>query len=212
MARECSRQCHCRCRTGSRLPRRSRPRLRCCRRKSVRDCAGCLCARIRDCLFSYAIVSSGVFVLPKQNCTCTTKSATTVASRSGANVARPFVPPVLKTPAVSRLSLIVIGTPWSGPESSSCARAASALRASASAASDVRLTTAFKRRFTASLEGKAIRLHGRNSLLRIARPSSPAEYAVRSIIVCACLPGRRHSSTTNFQLTLDAILRVRRHC
>ena len=43
--------------------------------------------------------------------------ATTAASCFGINVARPLVPPVLMTPAVSRLSLIVIGTPWRGPAS-----------------------------------------------------------------------------------------------
>ena len=42
---------------------------------------------------------------------CGSPRATTVASRSGTKKARPFVPPVVMTPAVSSESFMVMGTP-----------------------------------------------------------------------------------------------------
>ncbi len=80
-------------------------------------------------------VNSGVLVLPSRIAPCLRTRDTTVASRSGTNPARPWVPPVLMTPAVSNESLIVIGTPCSSPQSSPRESAASASRARASAAS-----------------------------------------------------------------------------
>jgi hypothetical protein len=63
--------------------------------------------------------------------------ATAVASALGTKLARPLVPPVQITPAVSSVSLMVMGTPCSGPLISPRANAASASSASLRAESAV---------------------------------------------------------------------------
>ena len=65
---------------------------------------------------SYAIVSPGVLLFPSRIAPAPRNRVTTVASPRRSF--RPFVPPALIMPAVSRLSLIVIGTPCRGPLSS----------------------------------------------------------------------------------------------
>ena len=77
--------------------------------------------------------------------------ATGVASAAGRKAARPLVPPVEITPAVSNESLIVMGTPCNGPRSVPRDSSASALRASSRAASPVSWTTALSWGFTASI-------------------------------------------------------------
>src|SRR5436853_7488500 len=69
---------------------------------------------------SYASVSSGVFVLPIRIAPAARSRDTAVASAVGTNDARPAVPPVVMTPAVSRLSLMVTGTPWGGRRDATC--------------------------------------------------------------------------------------------
>ena len=96
-------------------------------------------------------MSSGVFVFPSRIAPASFARRTTVASRSGTKLARPVEPPVEIIPAVSSESLIVIGTPWSGPTGSPRATAASARLASARAASARSCTTAFSAGFTASI-------------------------------------------------------------
>ena len=96
-------------------------------------------------------VSSGVLVLPRRIAPAAFARWTTVASRSGMKSLRPIEPPVVITPAVSSESLMVIGTPWSGPTGSPRATASSARRASALASSARSCTTAFSAGCTASI-------------------------------------------------------------
>ena len=69
--------------------------------------------------------------------------ATTVASRDGARSAKSSEPAVVRTPAVSSVSLNVTGTPWSGPRRCPRASPISASRARASASSKI-VTSAFE--------------------------------------------------------------------
>ena len=69
--------------------------------------------------------------------------ATTVASRLGIWSLKNSEPDVVRTPAVSRLSLMTIGMPWSNPSQRPSAAARSAATASARAASSAVVTIAF---------------------------------------------------------------------
>ena len=80
--------------------------------------------------------------------------ATAVASASGTKSFRPSVPPVETMPSVSCESLMVIGTPCSGPNDSPRASAASAARASSIARSEASCTTALSLGLTSSMRRK----------------------------------------------------------
>jgi hypothetical protein len=100
----------------------------------------------------------------------------------------------------------------SGPHVSPRARH-SALRASASAASEVRSTTAFNRVFTISMRRScdATASGAENSLFRMAPASSVAESLV-GVPGMTCLFQRRHCPLPMIvQLPLNAIFCVRRH-
>ena len=87
-------------------------------------------------------MNSGVLVLPSRTAPAAFSRATTVASAAGTKSRRPIVPQVDTVPAVSKQSLMVMGTPWSGPVDRPSASAASASRARSSASS-ASATTAF---------------------------------------------------------------------
>ena len=70
-------------------------------------------------------VNSGVLVFPRRIAPADLSRATMVASSSGTNARRPRVPQVGTTPAVSKQSLMVIGTPARGPTGSPDASRAS---------------------------------------------------------------------------------------
>ena len=99
-----------------------------------------------------------------------------MASRSGTRSRQPIVPAVVTTPAVSIESLIVNGTPWSGPTGSPRARASSAARARSRASAASR-TTALIRGFTASIRARQASTTSRDETSRaeMARASHVAD-------------------------------------
>ena len=101
-------------------------------------------------------VNSGVFVLPSTIAPAALIRATTVASRSGTRSRQPTVPAVVRRPAVSSESLIVHGTPWSGPAGSPRRSLPSASRARSSA-SGASVTTALSAGLTTSIRSRHAR-------------------------------------------------------
>ena len=83
-------------------------------------------------------------VLPKITAPASRRRFTASASVAGTCPARSGEPEVVRSPAVSKLSLIVIGTPCSGPHDSPRASAASASAARVRARSRSSVTTAFR--------------------------------------------------------------------
>src|SRR6218665_2496275 len=90
--------------------------------------------------------SRGMFVLPTMTAPAALSRATTVASRSGMWRASASKPLVVRSPVVSKASLMVRGTPCKGPHTSPRASAASASRARARARPSSSVTRALSRR------------------------------------------------------------------
>ena len=84
--------------------------------------------------------------------------ATTGASVSGRESFRPTIPCVVAEPTRSMFSLIVMGTPCSGPTSSPEAIFSSASRAARKASSSRTTVTAFTPWFTASMRSRCARI------------------------------------------------------
>src|ERR671914_491861 len=102
---------------------------------------------------------------------CLSRRAT-VASESATKSAKAGLPQVVCIPATLKLSLIVMGTPCSGPASSPRAVASSAATASCNAASRRSSTTAFSAGLTDSIRVSSIpviRLGMRLSLRSLSR-------------------------------------------
>jgi hypothetical protein len=68
----------------------------------------------------------GTFVFPRITAPAARSRETTAASVFGTWLAKGGVPAVVLTPAISNVSLIVLGTPWKGPHHSPRASASSA--------------------------------------------------------------------------------------
>src|SRR5262245_53196123 len=84
----------------------------------------------------------GTLVLPRITAPDSRSRPTTVALRAGTWLTRVVDPAVVLTPSVSKVSLMVAGTPWNGPHHSPLARPSSAARARARAWSAVSVTMA----------------------------------------------------------------------
>ncbi|MPM49616.1 hypothetical protein SDC9_96346 [bioreactor metagenome] len=103
---------------------------------------------------SYIRVNSGVLVFPRRIAPFFLRRDRTVASFPGTKSLRPRVPPAETTPAESKESFSVMGTPCRGPKSSPLASARSARAASDSAVSAQTWTTAFSFGFTSLIRRK----------------------------------------------------------
>ena len=101
-----------------------------------------------------------------------------VASESATKSLKAGLPQVVCNPATLKLSLIVMGTPCSGPVASPRAVASSAAAASCNAASRRSSTTAFSAGLTASIRACSISVSSReeNSLRRTACAASVADW------------------------------------
>jgi hypothetical protein len=97
---------------------------------------------------------AGVFVFPSTTAPAARSRATAVASRCGTWPASSGAPQVVRSDAVSMLSLMVTGRPCSGPRSSPRAAASSAAAASARARSASSVTTAFTTGFSRSIRSR----------------------------------------------------------
>ena len=108
--------------------------------------------------------------------------ATTAASRVGTWLRSEGEPAVVVTPATSKVSLMVHGTPWSGPARSRRARASSAARAR-STASGARATMALSWPLYCWIRSRIRVVSSTEEIcpLRIARPASRAEAKSRSL-------------------------------
>ncbi|MPM75052.1 hypothetical protein SDC9_122043 [bioreactor metagenome] len=116
---------------------------------------------------SYIRVNSGVLVFPRRIAPFFLRRDRTVASFTGTKSFRPRVPPAETTPAESKESFSVMGTPWRGPKHSPFASARSARAASDRAASAQTWTTAFSFGFTS-------RIRRRNASVTSTDDISPA--------------------------------------
>ncbi|SIK11794.1 Uncharacterised protein [Mycobacteroides abscessus subsp. abscessus] len=95
--------------------------------------------------------NSGTFVFPEVITPARRRRAMMSESASGTRSAMIGEPHVVRMPAVSWVSLWVIGTPWRTPTSSPAASASSAAVASAMARSSSRVTTALIAGLTSSM-------------------------------------------------------------
>ena len=98
-----------------------------CQGLSVRPCSGLSVVARMD--------SSGVLVRPTMMAPARRRFATTGASSGAITVSKAGRPFGVGLPCWSTFSLIVTGTPWSGPRCRPAARSSSARRASARASS-----------------------------------------------------------------------------
>ncbi len=133
---------------------------------------------------------SAVLVFPRIIAPAAFRRATAGASRSGTNAARIAEPLVVLRPAVSIVSLIVIGTPCSAPRFSPRTTAASASLA-LSIRSGARVTIAFIaglsfsirwRQASATSTGEALRV-------RISSASLVSDSVIKSALSCVTLNG-----------------------
>src|ERR671916_835060 len=116
-------------------------------------------------------------VFPTMIAPASFKRRATVASQSATKSLKAGLPQVVCSPATLKLSLIVIGTPCSGPASSPWAVASSAAFASCKAASRRSSTTAFSAGLASSIRVSSISVSSReeSSLRRSARAASVAD-------------------------------------
>src|ERR1700686_913586 len=127
----------------------------------------------------------GQSVLPMRIAPAPRMRATTVASRSGMLLRSMRRPAVVGSPAVSKMSLAVNGTPCKGPISGfRLLFLRSAARACLRALSPVANTTAFSRGLTVWMCSRCARTPSSEEtcLVRIARASQPAGAPMMSLI------------------------------
>src|SRR5699024_4719344 len=122
--------------------------------------------------------NSGTFVLPVVVIPACLSRAMMSESVSGTRSAMSGEPQVVRIPAVSCVSLCVIGTPWRAPRRSPRAVAASAASAWAKAASSSRVTTALMMGLTSSMRSRCASRASRAemSLAAIRAASSRVEH------------------------------------
>src|SRR5918998_2772795 len=118
------------------------------------------------------------FVFPTTIAPASFRRRATVESESATKLLKAGLPQVVRIPATSKASLIVMGTPCSGPVSSPRAVARSAASASLKAASRRSSTTAFSAGLAASIRSSNISVSSReeSSLRRTARAASVADW------------------------------------
>ncbi len=126
--------------------------------------------------------SSVVTVLPRITAPAARSDATQAASVLGRRPAKMGLPFSVGRSAVSKMSLMPTGTPWSGPVASPALSAASARRAWASASSGSRWAQACTSSSRAAMRSRQARTSASEviSPLRIACCRAVAESAVRS--------------------------------
>ena len=136
-----------------------------------------------------SIAKVGRLVLPNTTAPAATSRCTAVALLEGTCPASSGAPEVVRKPAVSNESLIVIGTPCSAPHDSPRASAASAAAARVQARSASSVTTAFRTGLKRSMRRRdsasSSRLLMRRS--RRAAASFDADSNARSdTVLCLC--------------------------
>src|SRR4051794_34467137 len=124
----------------------------------------------------------GTLVLPNTIAPAAFKRATDGASWAGTWSVSSTAPPVERRPATSIASLIVIGSPWSGPRHSPRAASASARSASARARSRSRVTTALMGPFRRSMRDT----NSSSSSRLVTRPSRMAAACSVADAVASC--------------------------
>ena len=137
--------------------------------------------------------NSGVVVFPTRIAPAARRRATTAASSVGTRSARRTAPIVVRTPAVSSVSLTENGTPWRRPSGPPRITAASARRASARASSAVTVTKALRGPFTRSIRA------------RTASTASTGDSALRAIAAASRAADQAHGSAPAGSLTKRSI-------
>ena len=143
------------------------------------------------------IENSGVLVRPTMTAPACSRWRTIGASSRAMTWARPATPFGVRWPRTSTLSLMVIGTPKSGPAASPCARRVSSRSAAAIAVSPRSSVTAFRRGLTACSRSTAATATSRHD-------SAPAPVAATISVAVHCQRGRsgsrpRTSSTQSYR-------------
>ena len=136
---------------------------------------------------------AGVFVRPMMTAPALRRLATTGLSTSASRSRWVLRPLLVTCPDWSTFTLMVIGTPASGPTSSPRARRSSICRAAASASSGISMTTALMAGLTLARRASALSVASRAEALRerMSAASSPADFCQSSAIAALRTPKRQ---------------------